>query len=350
MLYPPGSIGSQINGRRLRVFEAFMQAREAAEAGLMSAEEAMSTSDFPTYIGSFLRHRFLQRWTEVAGRWQEYTGSFSVEDFELYTSSRFGRFADIPQKPLNGPYDELAITEFPGPELRLHEYGASFSLTRQLIISDRLNQMAQLPDLLAEALARTMTKKATQDTFEANPTMWDGNALFSAAHGNLGSTPLTADTDGMYALQAVDLALEAQTDDEGYPITTPEGRILIIPTELKWVANAINNNAHIPEFGGDLWPNEVQGMFSKIIIDPYLTDPNNWYVASALDGNQAFMVQVNLNGETTPFLGVENPAVRSLMGGEDPYSFDFDEIRYKIRHDFWFTAVEWRYIYGNIVA
>jgi hypothetical protein len=349
-LYPVGSIGSETAGRRLRVFEAYIEAREAARNGLIEGQEAMSTSDFPTYIGSFLRHAFLDRYNEIAGAWQQYTGSFSVEDFEEYTSSRFGRFGDISEKPLNGPYDELAIAEQAGPSVKLREWGNSFALTRQLVLSDRMNQMAQLPSLLAEALARTISKEATNNTLEDNPTMYDGNALFSVAHSNLGSTALTADTDGMYELQAVDLALIDQTDPEGYPITTPDARTLIIPTELKWVARAINNNALIPEFGGELWPNETQGFFSNIIIDPFLADANNWYVASGLTGSEAFMVQVNLNGNTTPFLGVQNPEVRGVLGGDDPYSFDFDEIRYKIRHDFAFKCIEWRYIYGEIVA
>ena len=349
MRFPPGSIGAEVNGRRLRVFDAYMEAREARET--LEAEEAMSTSDFPTYIGSFLRHSFLNRFREIVGSWGQYTGSFSAEDFEEYTSSRFGRFGDITEKPLNGPYDELAITEQAGPVLKLREWGNSFALTRQLIISDRMNKMAELPGLLAEALARTMSKVATQQTLEANPVMWDGNALFSANHSNIGTTALTADTDGMAEVQAVDLALAEQTDPEGYPIQVPEQPTLIIPTELKWVAKAVNENEFLPDGSNNLIPNEVRGYFGNIIIDPFLADANNWYVGNGnLTGSEAFMVQITLNGNTTPFLGVQNPEVRGILGGDDPYTFDFDEIRYKIRHDFAFRAIEWRYIYGEIVA
>jgi hypothetical protein len=69
-----------------------------------------------------------------------------------------------------------------------------------------------------------------------------------------------------------------------------------------------------------------------------------------LKGRLGFLAHVILNGNTTPFLGVENPGVRAILGGDDPYSFEFDEIGYKIRHDYNFVPTEWRGIFGAIVS
>lgn len=343
-------------GKRIRLYDAYIEAREAVESGEFEADsqEAMSVSDFPTYLGSFLRHRFLERFQEISGRWQDYTGDFPVEDFEEYDWSSFGRFPDIPERSANGPYEQLVIKELPGGKLAIREFGAGFSVTRRLIISDRLNKISSLPDEFAEALARTMSKEAAINQFQSNPTMWDGNALFSANHSNTGTTALTADEDGMNALIAAEQSLDDQTDDEGYPIVVPgDSHTLIIPRELRWIAAVLNEHEQLPNTatgdGSNPIPNQVRGRYS-IIEEPFFTDANNWYMSIDLKGRLAFLQFVTLNGNTTPFLGVKDPGVRAILGGNEPYSFEFDEIEYKIRHDFAFVPTEWRGIYGSIVA
>jgi hypothetical protein len=329
-------------GRKIRIFEAYIEAKEA-----------MSTSDFPTYIAKIIRHVFQQRYTELEGSWPQYTAKQSVEDFEKYTWSRWGRFPDIPEKSFNGPYEELALKELPGGELQLREFGAAFSLTRQLIISDRLGEIAKFPTLFAEALARTQSKEAAVNQFQANPTMWDGNALFSANHANTGTTALTANETGAATLIAAETALEAQTDDEGYKVNINYGRdgyTLIIPRELRWIAAVLNGQEQVPNAGNTLnVPNLVRGRYT-IVEEPFFTDANNWYMAADPTGPLAFLAYVTLQGAEQPFLGLKDPGVRAVLGGNDPYSFEFDEISYKLRHDFAYVPVEWKGVYGSIVA
>jgi hypothetical protein len=336
-------------GKHIRIFDAYIEAKEAAERGELDAQEAMSTSDFATYLGKLVRHTFLNRYEEVQGVWDQYTRDVPLEDFEEYTSSSFGRFTDIPEHALNSEYPELAIKEFPGETLRLKEWGASFAVTRQLIISDRLNKIAELPTLLAEALARTMSKKAAIDALQANPTMFDGNALISTAHGNRVTTALAATVQGVTDLQTLDLKFDDMVDDEGYNIVTPGGRTLLIPTELRFIAQAINQNQLLPNGASALEANLMQGYFDNIIIEPFFTDPNNYYILADPTGRLSPIAAINLNGNKTPFLGLKDPGVRAILGGNDPYSFEFDEVKYKIRHDFHFKPVEWRGIIGAIV-
>lgn len=343
-------------GKHVRLYDAYIEAREAVEAGEFEADsqEAMSVSDFPTYLGSFLRHRFLERFEEISGQWENYTGNFPVEDFEDYDWSSFGRFPDIPERSPNGPYEQLAIKELPGGSLAIREFGAGFGVTRRLVISDRLNKISSLPDEFAEALARTMSKEAAINQFQSNPTLWDGNALFSTAHTNIGTTALTADEAGMNALIAAEQSLDDQVDDEGYPIVVAGGQhTLIIPRELRWIVAVLNEHESLPNTvtgtGANLIPNQVRGRYN-VIEEPFFTDANNWYMSIDLTGRLSFLQFVTLNGNTTPFLGVKDAGVRAILGGDEPYSFEFDEIEYKIRHDFAFVPTEWRGIYGSIVA
>jgi hypothetical protein len=334
-------------GRRLRIFDAYIEAREALERGeIEDAQEALSLADFPTYIGALIRHTFLNRFQEIQGAWSQWTRPVPLEDFEEYTSSRFGRLTDIPEKGLNGQYDELGLKEFANEKLRLREFGAAISVTRQLIISDRLNKLSELPTLMAEAMARTQSKRAVT-TLASNPVMYDGNALISAAHGNRVTTALAATVQGSQDVITADLKFDDQTDDEGYTIVTPGQRVLLIPPELRFIAKALNENDLLPNGSSQLERNLAQGLFSDIIIDPYLTDATDFYILADPTGPLSPIAFVTLNGETTPFIGLKDPGVRGILGGQDPYSFDFDEIKYKIRHDFNYKAVEWRGVVGS---
>lgn len=357
----PGNPLGMAPGTHVRLFDAYIEARESveaaggfenwADAGFTSAEEAMSTSDFPTYMAFFIRATFLDRFTEVQGQWTQYTRDFSLEDFEDYTSFRWGRFADIEEKALNGPYNELTIRELPAETLRLREWGNAFSVTRQLIISDRLNKISEFPTLFAEALARTMSRVAAIDAFQSNPTMYDGNALISSAHANLGAaTALTANIAGMDLLKAMELLLDTQTDDEGYKISTPGSPYtLIIPVQYRWIVNALNNNELLPNGVSVLEANQVRGRYN-VIEERFFTDANNYYMLSDTKGPISPFAHVTLNGNTTPFIGLKDPGVRGILGGDDPYSFEFDEVAYKLRHDFNFKPVEWRGIAGAFPA
>jgi hypothetical protein len=327
-----------------------MELREDLHNGILDAEEAMSVSDFPTYITKLVRHAFLARFNEIQGVWSQYTRDFSVEDFEEYTSSRFGRLPDVPERAANAPYDQVALREFDAEKIRLKEWGYGFAVTRRLILADRLNKIQELPGLAAEALARTMSKKAAIDAFQSNPTMYDGYALFSTEHKNLNSVGLSADIAGALVVKNVDLKFDDQVDDEGYPIVTPGGRTLIIPSELRYVAKALNENELLPNGASALEVNQVRGLFSNIILEPYFTDATNWYLAADPTGAFAFLAAINLNGNTTPFIGLKDPGVRGVLGGDDPYSFEFDEIEWKLRHDFNFKPVEWRGVQGAIVT
>lgn len=362
-MYEAGTFGSELGGRRVRIFDAFVQKQQAVEAlggiaaavesGQFTAEEAMSVSDFPTYVANFSRKSFLGTWDEVQGQWPSYTRELSLEDFEEYSSFRWGRFPDWPERPLNSDVEQLAIREFPGPTMKLKEWAAGFAVTRQLILADRLDRIRELPRALGEAGSRTQTKRAVA-RLEANPTMFDGNAFFSAAHLNTGTTALTRDQAGVNALRAAFDAIEAQTDDEGYKIALGGDRfVLVVPRALQWVAWALRDRETVPQSTGATdveRVNDLVGRF-EVVVDPYLTDANNWYLFMNPTGPQGAIAALNLNGITRPSLFQKDETKIGILGtGDDPYTWRWDKLEYMGRHDFDFYPVEFRTVYGSIVA
>lgn len=358
-LYAEGTLGHLAGGRPLMVVEAFKAARELEEAGtpIMLGAEAMSTSDFRTYLDSIQRHSFLNRFEELQGEYPAYTSPVDVNDFEEYTASRFGRFPDVPQKALNGEYRKSAIRELPGPSYKIIEWGDGYDITRQLILADRLDKLTDLPELKAEAVARTKAKRAVavlESGFSVD--MWDGDPPFSSAHGNRGTTALTADIAGANALKAAFLAIDTQTDPEGYLVNNPKApKVLVVPRALQDVAEDLRDRENLPLDATSgtslLRPNPVRGKFT-VVVEWYLTDDTNWYVLVGPTNRQtATIVRLRLRGQDRPFIGMKDPGVRGLLGNaDDPYSFYWDEQEFKCRDDFDFVFMDYRSAYGSEVA
>jgi hypothetical protein len=361
--YPEGSYGAL--GRHIKIFDAYAEQHalwkeggldRMVEAGEMTAQEAQSTSDFPSYLAFFIRRVFQEPYTEIQGQWDQWTQPISVEDFLQYSFTRWGRFPNIPRKPLNGPYARIVFTELPGGNYQIVEWGAEWDVTRQLIISDRLNKLAEAPRMLGEAMARTQSTEAVT-VLESNPTMWDGNALFSSNHHNIGSTALTPDINGANAVIAGIDAIDTQTDDQGYKVNNPTSPlILLIPRALRWIADTLLNQDQLPLDSTSatslLRPNALRRTNVRITVveDWFLTDTNNWYLLAAPTSRIGTIAALNLQGNTIPFIGLRRPETAALFGGDDPYTFAFEEQQMKVRHDFEYVAYEWKTAYGAIVS
>lgn len=367
--FPSGSLGAEAQGRRLRMLDMYVEARRIATPDrngrpvvMMNttlpdgtvAQEAISVSDFPTYMGSIQRHSFLGRFEEQVGAFREWTRPMSVPDFETYTTSRMGRFPDMPMHTLGGEYQRVGLSELPGPSIRIIEWGFAWELTRRLILSDRLDKFGDLPNLAADSDARTKSKRAVA-ILEANGNTYDGNALISTEHANISTTALTADIAGANLILGALLAIRTQTDPEGYKVVNPRtGFRLVYPTALMNIVNQLLNNDTLPlavaTADAVLRNNPLRGYNITGVEEPYLTDANNWYVIADPQGENGPIVRLTLNGNETPFIGLLRPEVAAIYGGDEPYSFEFDQLAYKNRDDFEFVLNEWRNIYGGIVA
>lgn len=362
-MYQEGTLGAELGGKRLRLLDAFKDKQRAVEdlggiasaieSGQFSAEEAMSVSDFGTYMSTILRKVFLAKFDEVQGNWPQWTHAMPLDDFEQYTSYRWGRFPNWPQRPLGSDIEQLGLKEYPGPAVQLIEWAAGFSITRRLLLADRANRITELPAALGEAGSRTQSQRAVSQ-LEANPTMFDSNALFSANHNNTGTTALTADIAGANALKAAFDAIDTQTDDEGYKIANGGGNyVLLVPRTLQWQAQALRDRENIPfdvtSGTSVLRANEVAGRF-EVVVERYLTDTNNWYLLLNPTGPQGVLAALNLNGITRPSLFQKDDRKIGILGtGDDPYSWRFDEQEFEGRHDFDFQPTEFRTGYGSLV-
>lgn len=347
-----------------KLFEAFLESEaiQGIDDGATGEElrESGSTTDFATYLADKATKRLMWGYSDVSSSWRAYTRVYSVSDFKPISFTRLTEMADLLPVAEGGEYLDSEIAEIAGPSITVGKFGRLFSLTREAIINDDLNQLRERPAALGRAAARTIGHYIV-DALEANGNTYDGQALFHTNHNNLltgGSTYALSET----ALAAGITKLRLQTDPNGNRIGL-RPRNLIVPAELELIARRIIQSTTVPlagfaAGGGSPTQAQVQHGFGgnnvlSGIVDPiveeYLTDPSDWYLAAS--PQEAPVVGVGfLNGKETPDIMLKDPGMRLVLGGSDPYGMEFDEITWKIRHEWGYSNLDWRGMVKAVVA
>lgn len=325
-------------GGQVRLFEAYLQWTETSDAEEL--RESGSSSDFATYLNDKATKRLMWGYAEATSTWREYTRTYSVADFKPISFVRLSEMQDLLEQHEGGEYRDSEIAEIVGPSLTVKTYGRLFSLTRKALINDDLNQLRDRPAAMGRAAARSLSRSVVTN-LESNPNAYDGTALFHNNHANL-----TSDVLSEAGLQAAIIKLRTQTDPNGLRLALRPYR-LVIPAHLEFTARRLLNSTeiHIQGSGstaaygqGNL--NPVQGIVQYVVED-YLTDATDWYLFA--DPQEAPVMAAGfLNGKETPDMFLKDPGMRSVLGGSDPYSMEFDEIAWKIRHDWGVGVFDWR--------
>lgn len=307
-------------------------------------QEAEGSVDFPVFLASKVQRVIHETLQAIPGQaWRKYTKSVPMSDFRPATVLGFDNIGDLLEIKEKEGYVETSFSEENYGTMTLSTYGRSFAVTRQMVINDDLGKIMEMPQLLTRAAMRTLAKKCAA-LIASNPTLTNsGVAMFYAGTQlNLGSSALSEST-----LSAARLAISKQTDAQGEVIGFVP-KYLVIPPDLEQTAERILFSQTIPAPGTGLGDYNVLQNKLQIVVDPYLTDTNDWYVFA--DPAEAPAIKVGfLNGKDTPDVILADPSARLIAGAEDPYSFGWDEIRFKVRFDFTVKAVDWRGTYKAVV-
>jgi hypothetical protein len=267
----------------------------------------------------------------------------SVKDFRTQEAVLVGGFPDLATAdPESGDYKEIAGVTDEESSYTVAQKGNILSISRKTIINDDVSIIQRLIDGLGRAARRTHAKYVWA-LITANANCSDGTAMFTAGHGNLGSTALSNAT----ALTAY-LALGKMTEkDSGErigllsdPSIQPNlfGPIDLITTvqqiaedDFYFSSNDLTTKVRNPLKG------KVNG-----VINPLLTDTNDWFML--LPPEVIDLIEMGyLNGK-------EDPELFVCDGVQAEQVFVADKIRYKIRHEYAGANIDYRGGYGAIVA
>lgn len=287
-----------------------------------------STSDFPGLLGDTSRAAVLRGYQEAEEQFDQFTRPVSVPDFKPTNLVGLGAFSDLLIVPEGGEYKQGTFSE-QSQAMKIATYGRLFSITRQAIINDDLGVFNDVPRKMGQAAKRTIAK-AVFDLINSNPVLADGNALFSAAHGNL----LTGAAISTASVDAMRVAMAGQKDADGHRIRVPL-QSLLTPIALGGLARMVRASQY--EVAGNknlTTPNIVQNTF-EVIDDGRLDDASAtaWYGIA----NPAFVdgiVVGYLDGNQTPYL-------------EEQQGFTVDGVAWKVRLDAAPAIADYRGIYKN---
>ena len=255
---------------------------------------------FPAIMDQTIRKSIVELYNHVPTTFQLFTTKGSLPDFKETADHEYviGGVGDFLKVPENGEIKaDLPRTELL-PQRKLETYAKQFSMTRQAFVNDDIGFLTRVPGLYATAAKKTIDKQVYAILFN-NATIFDGTALFTAAHKNLigtGSKPTQA------SIQEAILKLQGQTDQFGDAIyMTP--RRMVVPVGYEFDLAVIFRSAQVVGSGN----NDINPLYNyplEIVQSPVLnamagSSACPWFLFA--DESSARGIQVDyLNGQETP--------------------------------------------------
>jgi hypothetical protein len=342
-------------GKHLELFEMFTDfrddpavieaVRESGDGGLLEGSGAPEGRvDFPYFLQTVIRHRIRERFRGVAAKWDQYVGIENAQDFREHTVSSLGAIRGFRGVQEHGEYPRLRTTEERGPSFAVGKYGGIYAVTYELVINDETNRLLnRIPDELGRSMAEYVNQVIVA-LVESNPTYIDGTAFFHASRGNLVTGAAGNITEENIA--AIVDALALRRDADGVPINIRPRRALfrapsqqmqfdrVVRSQETGVSDVVADAGARNFFRGTINPLFNALPSDASVVEPWLNDANDWYLLADAEDRPAF-VAAFLRGRRDPQIFLQDPGMRGVGGGgADPYTMDFDEIPYKLRHVF----------------
>lgn len=286
-----------------------------------------SSSDFKNILANVANKSLRDAYSEGPQTFGFMTRSVTVDDFKEISRTQFGDSPVLEKVNENGEFKHGTISDS-AEKYSLQTYGKIVKVTRKTIVNDDLGAFTRIPEMFGRR-ARDLESELIWAILGSNPLMADGNALFSAAHGNLAA----GGDVGVFDVAKVGKAREAmrlQTGLDGLLIDVLP-KHLIVPVALETAAEQFLGST-VPQLDGNV--NPFKNKLSPIAeprLDKYSSTA--WYVAASTD--QLDIIEV------ARLAGEEGPMLSSKEG------FEVDGMQIKIRYDFAAKVLDHRGLYKN---
>ena len=277
-----------------------------------------STSDFGNILLDVANKALLQGWEEAAETFEQWTKKGQLSDFKTAHRVGLGGFPSLRQVREGAEYKHVT-TKDKGESIALATYGEIFSITRQAIINDDMNQLTDVPMKMGRAAKGTIGD-LVYAVLTDNVKLSDGKALFHADHANLSA--------GAISVGSLDDARKMmRLQKEGERFLNIRPAYMLVPVALETLANQTIKSASVK--GADINSGINNPNFAEVIAEPRLDakDSNAWYLAAA-KGSDTIEVAY-LNGVDTPYIDQQE-------------GFSTDGIATKVRIDAGVSPLDYR--------
>jgi len=304
------------------------------DASRLSA--SVDSTTFALVLGDALTRR-MQAEYNASGLddWRKIVDVVPLNDFRTQHRPRMGGYGDLPTVAQGAAYGALATPDDEEATYAAAKKGGTEDITLEAIRNDDAGLIRRVPIKLARSGARTLYKFVF-GFLSSNAAIYDAKALFHADHANLGAAALAK-----APLQAGRLAMMKQAEAGSAEPLGIGPRFLIVPTDLEDTGYELTAQPNLAGFAPTS-PDAVRRQTWDIIAVKTWTDLNNWYLAA--DPKDIPCIELGfLDGKEDPELFVQDmPNVGSM--------FSNDKLTYKIRHIYGGAVVDYRGLYGAVVA
>ncbi|HKM18781.1 MAG TPA: Mu-like prophage major head subunit gpT family protein [Aliarcobacter sp.] len=295
------------------------------------AKRAMSTSDFPLLLGNVANRVVAAAFEEEEGTFAIWTQAVELPDFRTRNEISFKNQNGRLQK-LAGEKSEKKKIEFDenGLGWKLESYGASFSLTREMIINDDLGAFV---NIVAEfgRMAKRTSNGIVYDILQnkgsyANYKMNDDKTIFDASHKNVSTTGAALGTE---TLSAARVLMKRQKDGEKALNISPK-YLLVAPEQETKALQLLNSESDVNSTNSGV-KNPHKNTLIPIVDSELEAGP--WFMAAA---NNTIKVGYLQGTNKQPVVEQKNS--------------DIDGAEFKCVFDFGVVVTDHRGLYKNLGA
>jgi hypothetical protein len=302
---------------------------ELAGLALRAGVGYHTTSDFSTILANVANQTLRAAYATTPRTFEPWARRATITDFKPVSRAQLGGAPDLERVLEAGEFQYGTIGE--GKEVyALATYGRIVAITRQVLINDDLDAFTRLPAAFG-ASAADLESDIVYQVLLANPAMSDGEPLFSAAHGNLGTAAIVNETSLAEAWRMAG----RHRGIEGRLVSVLPRTIIVPPgprsveARKQVTATTPGSTSEVNTFAGRLQVVEEPRLIPDAGEDP-------WFLAA--DPARIDTVEyAYLEGQEGVFT-------------ETRTGFEVDGIEIKARHDFAAKAIDWRGLFKNAGA
>jgi ATP-dependent protease ClpP protease subunit len=292
-----------------------------------------STSDFPLLLSNTAGKMLRDAYSAWPTTWGQLASVRSVSDFKPISNIQLGTFNNLETIPEGGEYTYGTFGESAETNRALTK-GKALMMTRQMVINDDLGGFNRRATMMGSAAARTVNRDfyalLVSGVGNNGPTLSDTIQFFNAAHNNL--VAAGAITVANLSLAKTQMRRQrallapGQTTVEYLNISP---RYLLCGVSREDLAREVISSTTKDGQGNANQPNVLRN-FADVVSDPIIDEiaPSPWYLwadPALIEGIQA----VFLDGNQTPYV-------------DEQIEWDTDALKFKIRLDYGFGAVDFR--------
>lgn len=312
-----------------------MTPREIAQAALGAKVRGMHhTTDFPILLQQTVQRTLLAQYAIQERTFQSWARRTSLKDFRPISRVRLSEILGDLEKVREGEEYKYGTMDESGETYQLAKYGKIIAITWEAIINDDLSAFDRIPQAFAVKASNLQTVLVYKTILASGfSTMSDGNALFSAAHGNFVGTA-NNQTAGGTALSETTLAaaytsFRTQVGSDGSKLNL-KPKYLVVGPKNEFQAQILTSVNFVAATQATQPIKSLTGL--EVIVDAEIEN-YEWFLIA--DPNSIDTTEYAfLDGEDELFI-------------ESREGFNIDGIEVKARLVFAAKAIDWRGFYRN---